>query len=141
MKSSWLKLLPLLLAPLLLAGCTHTDAPALSSVTMTLTGVKTEGGQTVATVRYFNESVISIGLAGARHRIYLNGSYVGQAVYEQPLGLASGGMATLDLPLSGGDAPARGGAAAYRMENVVHVLVGDRKLEARSQSTGTVGGP
>jgi LEA14-like dessication related protein len=37
------------------------------------------------TLRYTNESARPIELRGATHRLYLNGSYVGRAVTNQPL--------------------------------------------------------
>ena len=68
MNLPWIKAFSLLLLVLLVTGCA-TKVPALSSITMTLVDIRTEGGQPVAAVRYLNESVISIGLAATRHRI------------------------------------------------------------------------
>ena len=88
MNLPWIKAFSLLLLVLLVTGCA-TKVPALSSITMTLVDMRTEGGQPVAAVRYLNESVISIGLAATRHRIYVNGNLVGEATYPEAVGLAS----------------------------------------------------
>ncbi|GAB1488982.1 hypothetical protein MASR2M8_14330 [Opitutaceae bacterium] len=143
MKPIWFKLLPLVLVALLLNGCA-TTVPALSSITMTLTGLKTEGGRTVASVRYLNESVISIGLASTRHKIYVNGTLIGEGTHTDAIGLASAIPVVVNIPLTtapGVAIPASGSTISYRMENRLTVLVGDRRVNADSGSSGSVNLP
>jgi len=143
MKPLWFKAFPLLVAALLVSGCA-TKVPALSSITMTLAGVRNEGGRPVASVRYLNESVISIGLAATRHRIYLNGTLLGEATHSDAVGLASAMPVVLDIPLTGaaaGALPAPGSTVSYRMENRLTVLVGDRRVNSDSESSGSLTQP
>ena len=136
----WIKAFSLLLLVLLVTGCA-TKVPALSSITMTLVDIRTEGGQPVAAVRYLNESVISIGLAATRHRIYVNGNLVGEATYPEAVGLASGLPVVIQIPLkspAGANLPLPGSMISYRMENRLTVLVGDRRVNSDSDSAGSV---
>lgn len=140
MNPPWFKVLALLLVALLLNGCA-TKVPALSSITMTLADVKSEGGRPVASIRYLNESVISIGLAATRHKIYVNGTLVGEAVHGDAVGLASGLPVVVKIPLTlpaGSTLPASGSTVSYRMENRLTVLVGDRRVNSDSESAGSV---
>jgi hypothetical protein len=140
MNLPWIKALPLLLLALLVTGCA-TKVPALSSITMTLVDLKTEGGRPVASVRYLNESVISIGLAATRHKIYVNGNLVGEAVHSDAVGLASALPVVIHIPLTspaGATLPPPGSMISYRMENRLTVLVGDRRVNSDSDSAGSV---
>lgn len=140
MNPHWIKALPLLLVAFLFTGCA-TKVPALSSITMTLADVKTEGGRPVASIRYLNESVISIGLAATRHKIYVNGTLVGEATHTEAVGLASGLPVVIKIPLTspaGTALPPPGSTISYRMENRLTVLVGDRRVNSDSDSAGSV---
>lgn len=140
MNLSWIKAIPLLLVALLVSGCA-TKVPALSSITMTLVDVKTENGRPVASVRYLNESVISIGLAATRHKIYVNGAAIGEATHSDAVGLASALPVVVKIPLdvpAGAVLPAPGSTISYRMENRLTVLVGDRRVNSDSASAGSV---
>jgi hypothetical protein len=81
------------------------------------------------------------------HKIYLNGTYLGTIVDNEPLGVPASSQAGRTNKLTGGDAAATrvlteaaaSGSGNYRMETQITVLIyGDSVEKASLANTGTV---
>ena len=82
------------------AGC--GNGFKLTGVTVSLVDFKPAASallesSAVLTVRYSNENVIPIGVSGSTHKIYLNGTYIGKAMSQEPIGLAALSSITQDV--------------------------------------------
>jgi len=134
---------------LFLTGC--GSGGKLGGVSVTVLGLRSaqpglQESQAVLTVRYVNENVVPVGLSGTRHKLYLNGTYVGQAVSSEAVGLPQLSTATRDVTVALNNAAMigllRGMAerpqAGYKLESVLYVIAGEEKLEIKTQSTGAV---
>ena len=130
------------------AGCTSFQ---LSGVTVSLVDFKPASSallesSAVLTVRYTNDNVIPIGLAGSSHKIYLNGSYVGKAVSKDAVGLAALSTATQDVTVRFENvallqqlvAMRDRQTASYKIDSVLYVTSGEEKLDIKTSNSGSV---
>ena len=100
----------------------------------------------VMTLRYTNENTIPIGLSGATHKIYLNGSYVGKTVSKQPVGLAALSTITQDVTVNFENlalvkqlvAMRDQQTASYRVDSILYLTSGEENLSIKTSSTGSV---
>jgi LEA14-like dessication related protein len=96
-RTSFLPTLALVVSALFLGGC--ASAGKLGGISVTVAGIQSAQPslfetQAVVTLRYLNENVVPIGLSGSRHKLYLNGTLVGQAVSNKAVGLPQLAAAT-----------------------------------------------
>ena len=95
---SWVCLGVLAAATSLSVGCA-TISPDAAGVGMSLVGIRpvqTSLFETSAelTLRFTNESSRPLAISGSTHRLFVNGSYVGRAVTNQPLTIPQLGTMT-----------------------------------------------
>ena len=134
---------------LVLTGC--GSGGKLGGVSVTVLGLRSaqpglQESQAVLTVRYVNENVVPVGLSSTRHKLYLNGTYVGQSVSSEAVGLPQLSAATRDVTVTLNNASMigllRGMAtnpqAGYKLESVLYVIAGEEKLEIKTQNSGAV---
>lgn len=123
-----------------LAACSHSGTSAIESISVRLTEVKrASDGAAQVSITYINSSVLPIGVSETRHKIYLNGSLVGEIESERAIGLPAAGTVTQELPFT----PTAGfagvsGDANYRLETTLIVLAGEERLTARPRHEGVV---
>jgi len=150
-----MKLIPLLLCSLLgccllLAGCS-TTASEVSGITVSVDGFRKYDASPVQTkaimiLRFTSENTRAIGFSESTHRIYLNGSLVGTAVNNKPIGLPPLMSVTQDVVVdlvnpavvkqakaAAGDNPSR-----YRVESVLRFVLAEEKVQIKSVYDGTV---
>ncbi len=142
MKSYWRLSVLLLAMAGVFTGCSTSGVSALESISATLVDVRTNasdpaGAQGIMTVRYYNQSILPIGLSSAEHRLYLNGQLVGKAMSERPIALPSSNAVNQEIPFTV-EATLPSGQAQYRLETVLTVMAGTQRLRSRSQSEGVV---
>jgi len=102
--------------------------------------------QAIVTLRFTNENVVPVGLSGGKYKLYLNGTYVGQAVGKEALGLPQLSSATQEATLTFASPSvaallrdlSKAPQASYRIESVLFVIVGEEKLEIKSRNQGAV---
>jgi len=134
---------------LFLTGC--GSGGKLGGVSVTVMGLRSaqpglQESQAVLTVRYVNENVVPVGLSSTRHKLYLNGTYVGQAVSSEAVGLPQLSTVTKDVTVALNNASMIGllrGMAAnpqagYKLESVLYVIAGEEKLEIKTQNSGAI---
>lgn len=128
-------------------GCNHGGVPGALSVAVIdikpLDATLLETRATL-TLRYTNEGINAFGLSGSKHKVYLNGKYVGTAVSDRPLGIAPLQTTTQDVTinfenlalarelLSAGQSQ----KISYRLESVLFQTIDDDKYQNRVSSDG-----
>lgn len=130
------------------AGCSTFQ---LTGVTVSLVDFKPASSSllessAVLTLRYTNDNVIPIGLAGSSHKIYLNGTYVGKAVSKEPLGMAALSTTTQNVTVRFENisllqqlvAMRDRQTASYKIESVLYVTSGEEKLDIKTSNSGSV---
>jgi len=139
----------LLSVGLFLTGCGSSGK--LGGVNVTVLGLRSalpglQESQAILTVRYVNENVVPVGLSSTRHKLYLNGTYVGQAVSSEAVGLPQLSAITRDVTVALNNASmiglirsmAANPQAGYKLESVLYVIAGEEKLEIKTQNSGAV---
>jgi len=149
MKNTRFGLFLLLLVTFGLCGCMTGPKPG----GVTVTALTLQLGLTSPTevrapliLRFANENVIALGYSASSHKLYLNGTYVGKAVNDQPIGLPPMNEATREVYLQFENATlvrqlAAGGSShhvPYRLETVLFQTAGEDKLEIKTRSEGTL---
>lgn len=129
-----------LLAVLVCAGCSHPGTSAIESITVRVSEVtRNEAGGASMKVTYINASVLPIAVSETRHKLYLNGTLVGEVENGRPIGLQAAGAADQDIPLTlTATLPPAGSTAAYRLETTLIVMAGEERLTARPRAEGTL---
>lgn len=133
----------------LTSGC--TTGPALKGLSATLVDIKPQSitaaeSRFTLTLNYLNENVVPVGLSGASHKLYLNGTYVGEAVSNQPIGLPALNSAKQDATLVVKNDALAGKVKEivasrrldYRIESELKVLAGEEKLTVKSEKSGAI---
>lgn len=95
-------LLPIVAFLVALTGCaTDFQLSEISVSIMSIRPISATALETQArmTLRFTNANVLAIGVSGTKHKLYLNGTYVGQAVNDEAIGLPPLGTATADVTL------------------------------------------
>jgi LEA14-like dessication related protein len=147
MKKFWLTFLPLLLAAAFLTSC--TNGFRLSNIRVTVTDFRPLSAtlletRAAMTIRYVNENVTSFAIAGSRHKLYLNGTYVGRAVTDEPIGLQRLNTTTQTVTVNLENLKLlqqlqtlpNSSMVTYRLESDIFVSVADDTEKVKSTSSG-----
>lgn len=100
----------------------------------------------ILTLRYTNESIAPFGIAGSRHKLYLNGKYVGTSVSDKPLGVPPLQTATQDVTINLENlalvrqlvAMRETQTVSYRLETTLFETIGDEKVYTKTTSDGAL---
>lgn len=147
MKNLRLRLFALLSLALFLAGCTTGAKPGGITVTAVSLQVSAAAGDLRAPLmlHFANENIVPLGYSSSTHKLYLNGTYVGKVVNDQPIGLPPMNEANREVYLqiendafvrqlaSGGNHPVH-----YRIETVLRQTVEDDRLLIKTASEGSL---
>ena len=139
----------LTVALLVLTGCGGPNRPmgiSVSLVNFRPTETALFESRGILTLRYTNESISPLGYSGSSHKLYLNGTYVGKAVSDQPFGVPPVNSVTQDvtimlenLPLVQQLVAVRDTqTASYRLDSTVFQTVYEEKYEIKLRSQGSV---
>lgn len=128
---------------LVFTGCgTGGRVKNLSVAVGAVTSLDDSTKQLVVTVQIINENVVPVGLSGAKHKLYLNGSYAGAADVKKPIGLPQlttvpqEAVFTVDNPAA---LRALAGASAnYKIESTFFIEAGEDRLESKASGSGSV---
>ena len=131
------------------AGCSSSSRMTGMSVTVInfkpLDATLLESRATL-TLRYINESIAPFGISGSRHKLYLNGSYVGTAVSDRPIGVPPLQTATQDVTINLENlalvrqvlAMRDSQTIAYRLESVLMQTIADETYDNKTRSQGVL---
>ncbi len=135
---------------LVFTGC-QSAGSKLGEISVSLVDIKPVGGtlfeaRAVLTLRFVNENVVPFGISGSSHKVYLNGSYVGKAVSNEPLGLQPLTSATRDVTVLLENtallkeilALGRSSTVSYRLDNIIFTTDGEDKVQIRSETKGSL---
>ena len=147
-----MKLVPLLFVSLLglcvlLTGC--GGVPKVGGFTVSVAGFRaieaaSPVNRAVITLRFTSENLVALAFSGSSHKLYLNGSYVGQVKDETPLGLPPLGTATHDVTFTlENPGVVRQGLslsdqASYRLESVLYYDDLGEKHQVKTNYEGIV---
>jgi hypothetical protein len=130
------------------ASCTNTSRLVSTGLGVELTGIERAGdGAVAASWRVDNPNIVAYLLSRVSHKVYLNGTYLGTIVDEEPLAVPASTNSGRTSRLTGGDAAASRvlaeaiarGSANYRMDTQLVVRIYDETVEKASlASSGTV---
>jgi len=140
-------LFALLVVALGLSGCTTGPKPGgitVTALTLQLAGTSPTELRAPLILRFANENIIALGYSASSHKLFVNGTYVGKAVNDQPIGLPPMNEATREVYVQLENATLLhqlvAGAASrevnYRLETVLFQTAGDDKLEIKVRSEG-----
>lgn len=145
MKNLRFRLFALLSPVLLLAAC--MSGPKPGGVTVTAVSLQVSGNELRAPLmlHFANENIVPLGYSSSVHKIYLNGTYVGKALNDQPIGLPPMNEANREVYLQIENAAfvrqlAAGGShpVHYRIETVLRQTVDEDKLQIKTASEGSL---
>jgi hypothetical protein len=132
----------------ILTGCINTSRIIATGLKGELTGIICGSDGTVtATWHVTNTNVVSYLFARVRSKVYVNGSYVGMIVNENPLGIPASTEVDRSGQITGSDAAAKRvladalahGSASYQVDTQVTVRIyGDTVEETKLSHSGTV---
>jgi len=132
-----------------LTGCTTGVKP--DSITVSVADLKAADATVLetrltATLRFTSESLNAFGFSGSSHKLYLNGTYVGRAVSNTPIGLPPLSTTTHDVTLVLENAAlvkqllaARDNPVVnYRLETVLFTTSGEDEMRVKGTAEGTI---
>ena len=129
-------------------ACTNSSRIIATGLEAKLTGiVRATDGKVTATWHVSNPNIVSYNFSRVTSKVYLNGSYVGAIVNEDPIGIAANSEADRTGVITGGDSVAAQviadavahGSATYRVDSQITILVYDDTIEKSSlTASGTV---
>ncbi|MEO6004899.1 MAG: LEA type 2 family protein [Opitutus sp.] len=98
------------------------------------------------TLRYTNDTIAPLGYSGSSHKLFLNGSYVGKAVSNQPFGIPPLNTVTQDVSVQFENlalirqlvAVHQSQSVAYRLESVIFQTLDEDKFEIKLRSEGSL---
>jgi LEA14-like dessication related protein len=102
--------------------------------------------EAILTLRITNENIGPLGFSGSSHRLYLNGSYVGNSVNDRPFGVPPLRSITQDVTIhfenlalvrqlaSVGESR----TASYRLETVLHQTIYEDKTQLKVHAEGSL---
>ena len=142
-------LLPIVVLLATLTGCA-TDFK-LSEISVSIVSIRPVSAtaletQAHMTLRFTNANVLSIALDGTTHKLYLNGTYVGQAVNNEAVGLPPLGTTTADITIQLENLAlvkqllksANEQSATYRLDSRLHVRAGEDWQNYNCSQQGSV---
>lgn len=128
-------------------GCSHGARPG--GVTVSLVDFRpTEASllesRGTLTLRYTNENISALGFYGSRHKLYLNGKYVGLAVSDQPFGIPPLNTVTQEVTVNLENLAlvrqlasiSESQQVTYRLESVLFQTIYEEKYEIRTTAEG-----
>tara|TARA_R110002094_G_C4768667_1_gene200176 strand:+ start:105 stop:512 length:408 start_codon:yes stop_codon:yes gene_type:complete len=99
----------------------------------------------VLTLRFINENLIPVALEGSKHKLYLNGTYVGKIENTEAVGLAPSSVKTHDvtiffenLALVRQLASQANPIVSYRLVNVMEYRQNQEKNYLKSETNSTI---
>ncbi len=132
----------------LLAGC--QSPPKVGEITVTIVDA-TSPGQTltqsraILSLRFINENLVPVALEGSKHKLYLNGTYVGEAVNGSPIGLAPSSTRIQEVPIIFENtelvrrlAQSSNPVVSYRLVNVMEYRKSDETEYLKSETNATI---
>ena len=133
----------------LVAGCAGTafhGGLSVSLVDFRPTEASLLESRGTLTLRYTNDTIAPLGYSGSSHKLYLNGSYVGKAVSNQPFGIPPLNTVTRDVSVQFENlalirqlvAVRESQTVAYRLESVVFQTLDEDKFEIKLRSEGSL---
>lgn len=146
--------IPRLLLPLVAFLATFTGCATdfkLSDISVSIVSIRPISAtaletQASMTLRFTNANVLAIGVDGTTHKLYLNGTYVGQAVNNEAVGLPPLGTTTADITIqlenlalvkqllkSAGEQ-----SATYRLDSRLYVRAGEDWQNYNCSQQGSV---
>ena len=140
----------LTLVCVLLAGCTGGSAfrggLGVSLVDFRPTEASLLESRGTLTLRYTNETIAPLGYSGSSHKLYLNGSYVGKAVSNQPFGIPPLNTVTQDVSIQFENlalirqlvSVRETQMVAYRLESVVYQTMDEDRFEIKVHAEGSL---
>lgn len=148
LRTSFFAVAALAFLSVLLTGCSpgRPQGISVSAVSFRPTDASLLESSGVLTVRYTNENIYPLGYSGSKHKLYLNGSYVGTAVSDQPFGVPPLNTITQDVTVHLENIPLvrqliairDTQTASYRLDSVLFQTVDEERFEAKLHSEGTV---
>lgn len=142
------RLLFVAIVSFLLVGC---SGPRLGGITATVVNFRPTSSTVlestgVLTIRYTNENIGALGYSGSSHKLYLNGSYVGKAVSDEPFGIPPLNTITQDVTIHLENlsllrqllAVRDTQTAAYRLDSVLFQTLYEDKHEYKTRSEGSL---
>ncbi|MBS0663929.1 MAG: hypothetical protein JSR48_11750 [Verrucomicrobia bacterium] len=133
----------------LFSGCSSTARP--DGINVSVADLKAANStvfetQLILTLRYTSESLNAFGFSGSSHKLYLNGSYVGKAVSNTPIGLPPLSTTTQDVTLILENAALVRQLIAlqnepvvrYRLESVLFTTAGEDDMKIKGTTEGTI---
>jgi LEA14-like dessication related protein len=147
MKMLAIKIVPLLFAFLLLNGCAAINP--LSGLGITIVDFKPAadsagGSQATLNLRIVNENEVGVAVANSKHKLYLNGTYVGTAISHEPfaLGRLNTTMHLVTFHLENLPfvqklaADSNGAMVNYRLESEIFVEVNEDRSNVKTSFSG-----
>lgn len=132
----------------ILAGCTNNSRLISTGLNIELTGIeRASDGSVSASWRMDNSNIVAYLLTHVRHKIYLNGTYLGTVMDEEPLAVPASTKTGRTSKLTGGNAAATQvlaeaitrGSANYRIDTQIVIRIYDEAVEkAALANSGTV---
>jgi LEA14-like dessication related protein len=146
MKLHWLKVFPILACLFLASGC--NSGLKLSDVLVDVIDYRptTSDTQAQLTLRFNNENVFSIAIAGVTSKLYLNGTYVGKVESQEAIGITQLGTINRDVVLlientafmrqlqESVSAP----SISYRLESTLLLEASEDRMKMRYVSNGQI---
>lgn len=134
---------------LLLGGCA-SHGP-VGGMTVTLVDIRPVNAsllesQAIATVRLTNENIAPLGFSGTQIKLYLNGSYVGTGVSNQPFGIPPLNSTTQEVTMHLENlalikqlaAIGNTQTVAYRLDSALYQTIAEEKNTIKTSSQGSL---
>jgi LEA14-like dessication related protein len=147
-RASFFAVAVIALVSVLLSGCTsrRPEGISVSLVSFRPTDASLLESRGVLTLRYLNENIFPLGYSGSKHKLYLNGKYVGTAVSDQPFGVPPLNTVTQDVTIHLENILLMrqliemrdSQTASYRLESVLFQTIDEERFQAKLQAEGTV---
>ncbi len=138
-----------LLFSLLLAGCQSPSS--VGEIAVTVVDIKPTGSslfesRAIMTLRFINENIMPVAFSNSTHKLYLNGTYVGNAVNNQPVGLAPTSTQTLEVALFLENLKlinqlsrlSQSNEVSYRLTSTLSYQAGDEKDKIKADTSGSI---
>lgn len=134
---------------LAVAGCSHRGHPGgitVSLVDFRPTEASLLESRGTLTLRYTNENISPLGFSGSTHKVYLNGSYVGKVVSDQPFAIPPLNTTMQDVTVHFENlalirqlvAVRDAQTVAYRIESVLFQTIYEDKYEIKTVAQGAL---
>ena len=137
-----------LLSSLFVSGC--LSPPKVGEITVTIVDFTAPAHalsqpRAVLTLRFINENFIPVALSGSKHKLYLNGTFVGEIVNTEAVGIAPSNIKTHDvtiffenLALVRQLASQANPVVRYRLVNVMEYRENEEKSYLKSETNSTI---